>query len=195
MSRWLRIAVATAVAVGIVGLATGCNETKLGDLDEGQTFEMGSLRINVLYDRFLNPSDVEDSGYLQDARLPRDGKEYLGKQDALLPPGGKEYYGVFVLISNQGDHDVPLPLRTGFTITDSTHARYQPVDTRNGFTFPFGQTLGPDEEVPNPDSIAAAGPTQGSLILFLLDQGVNENRPLTLFIRYLGEEADVTLDL
>lgn len=182
MSRWLRIAVATALAVGFVGLGAGCSKpsTDLSDITEGQSFEMGSLRINVLYDRFLNPADVEDSGYVQSAPTP---------------PADSEYYGVFVLMRNEGDHDVPLPLQTGFTITDTTGARYQPVDTQNDFTFPFAQMLSPDDEVPTPSSIASTGPVQGSLVLFLLDEGVNENRPLILSIRYLGEEADVTLDL
>lgn len=182
MSRWLRIAVATALAVGIVGLVAGCgnSSTDFSDISEGQSFEMGPLRMNVLYDRFLNPAEVEDSGYLQDAPAPA---------------AGQAYFGVFVLMRNDGDEDVPLPLQTGFTITDTTEVRYQPVDTQNDFTFPFGQTLSPDLEVPDPDSIAAAGPVQGSLILFLLDEGVNENRPLILSIRYLGQEADVKLDL
>jgi hypothetical protein len=182
MSRWLRIAVATALAVGFVGLGAGCSKPKtdLSSITEGQSFDMGSLRMNVLYDRFLNPADVEDSGYLQGAPPP---------------PINTAYYGVFLLMQNEGDHDVPLPLQTGFTITDTTAARYQPVDTQNNFTFPFGQPLSPDDKVPTPSSIAASGPVEGSLILFLLNEGVSENRPLILSIRYVGEEADVTLDL
>jgi hypothetical protein len=182
MSRWLRIAVATALAVGIVGLTAGCGSgsTDLASITEGQSFDMGSLRMNVLYDRFLNPADVEDSGYLQGAPPP---------------PANTEYFGVFVLMQNEGDHDVPIPLQTDFTIADTTGARYQPVDTQNNFTLPFGQTLSPDDKMPTPSSIAASGPVEGSLILFLLDQDVTENRPLILAIRYLGEEADVTLDL
>ncbi|MFN2613135.1 MAG: hypothetical protein ABR536_07185 [Solirubrobacterales bacterium] len=169
-----------AFAVSLAGVAAGCGKSGLDDIDEGQSFEMSSLRMNVLYDRFLNPAQTEDAGYVSGAPAA---------------PEGKEYFGVFLLITNDGDHEVPLPSASDFSIEDTTKAKYVPADVDNDFTFPYGQTVAEDHQVPDPDSIAAAGPTQGSLVLFLLDQGVTENRPLTLHIRYLGEQADIKLDL
>lgn len=185
MSRWKRIAVAASVAVGVMGLAAGCGKSPdLGDIAEGETFEMHDVRFNVLYDRFLNGQDTEDASYVEG--LPE-------------PPDGKQYFAVFVLLKNLGDADAPAPGMTDFQITDTTSGSsgvvYRPLKSDSAFAFPFGETFGPDEEIPDPDSVAASGPTQGSLLLYLLDTGVSENRPLEMRIRYLGEEAVVKLDL
>jgi hypothetical protein len=180
MSAWLRIAVAAALAVSLAGVTAGCGATSLADVNEGQLFEMHDVRMNVLYDRFLNPGDIEDAAYL------------AGQGP---PPEGKSYFAVFLRLENQGSEDLPLPSQSGFEISDTTGAKYQPLASGSPFAMPFGQSLAPDDVVPVPDSIAAAGPTHGSMVLFLLDQGVTENRPLELQISYLGERAQVKLDL
>ena len=47
-----------------------------------------------------------------------------------------------------------------------------------------------------PDSAAASGPIQGSLILFKLDVDSLQNRPLKLEIEQAGSEtAEIDLDL
>ena len=55
--------------------------------------------------------------------------------------------------------------------------------------------LDSDETIPTPDSVAADGPTQGSMLLFLLSSDVSENRPLDLEIDSQGETAKIKLDL
>jgi hypothetical protein len=181
MSRWLRIALAAVLAAGIIAVA-GCGKTPLDDIVEGQSFEMGELRYNVLYDRFLNPQDIEDGDYVSGQ-----------------PPAGKKYFAVFVLVENNGGDDLTLPERGDFRITDTTitetAAGYEPVESDSLFSFPYGATIGPDDKVPDPDSVAASGPTQGAMVLFLLDDGVTENRPLQLHISNQGEEAQIKLDL
>jgi hypothetical protein len=181
MSRWLRIALAAVLAAGIIAVA-GCGKTPLNDIVEGQSFEMGDLRYNVLYDRFLNPQDIEDADYVSGQ-----------------PPAGKKYFAVFVLVENNGGDDLTLPQRPDFRITDTTitdtAAGYEPVESNSKFSFPYGATIGKDEKVPAPDSVAASGPTQGAMVLFLLDDGVTENRPLQLHISNQGEEAQIKLDL
>lgn len=177
MSRWLRIALAAVLAVGLIA-AVGCGKTPLDDIDEGQSFEMGDLRYNVLYDRFLNPQQVEDGDYV-----------------AEQPPAGQKYFAVFVLVENLGSEDLTLPERSDFKITDTTGASYEPVQSNSLFSFPYGGTIGADGTVPDPESVAASGPTQGAMVLFLLDGGVNENRPLELHISDQGEEAKIKLDL
>jgi hypothetical protein len=181
MSRWMKIALAAALAVSLAGFASACGGSDLGDIDEGQSFEMGDLRYNVFYDRFLNPQQIEDADYVKG--LP-------------APPAGKAYYGVFVLIVNEGDKTVELPQPGDFKMSDTTGAVYTPIDNEGtDFGFPFGSPLEKDSEVPEPESIAAQGPTQGSLLLFLVDQQVTENRPLELEINSQGETANVKLDV
>jgi len=180
MSRWLRISLAAVLAVGLVALATGCNKDSLGDVDEGQSFSMGELRWNVLFDRELNPAQVEDKGYL------------TGQP---APAADQEYFAVFVLVKNQGGDPVDLPARTDFTISDTTGAKYQPLESSSDFNFPYGSSLASDDQIPTPDSVAASGPTQGSMLLFLLNTSVSENRPLDLEIDSQGEKATVALDL
>jgi hypothetical protein len=183
VSRLPRIALALAVAlaVGLLGLA-GCkiNETKLDDNVEGQIFELGELRFNVLFDRFLNEQQVEDGDYLGG----------LGP-----PPDGKVYFGVFVLVKNPGEEDQMLPELSGFKITDTTGAEFTPLPTQSLFEFPYGETISAHSDVPDPDSVPANGPIQGSIVVFELDQAATENRPLEFHIDYAGEEASVELDL
>jgi hypothetical protein len=181
MSRLLRIALAAALATGLIGLA-GCkiNETDLGDIDEGQSFELGELRWNALYDRFINPQQVED-------------RDYVGQLGPA--PASKAYFGVFVVVKNLSGDDQPLPDSDGFKITDTTGAEFSPVTTQGPYEFPYGGTVSGDGTVPDPDSVAANGPVQGSLVLFELDQDVTESRPLEFHITSGGEEAVVKLDL
>ncbi len=50
--------------------------------------------------------------------------------------------------------------------------------------------------IPAPDTVAAAGPTQGALILFLVDDDVSEERPLELEIESAaGGEGLIELDI
>jgi hypothetical protein len=193
MSRWPRIALAAVLAVGLVAATAGCGgSSSLSSIDEGQSFDLGGLRWNVLYDRFLNPHQVEDAAYL--TGQPEAGPNQI-------------YFGEFVLVKNDGSDPKPLPGRNDFRITDTTITDvakgYQPLESNSLFSFPFGGTIAGDSTVPDPDSVAAQGPTQGVMLLFLLDRGVTENRPLELHIcsddsttdKCQGEEATIQLDL
>src|SRR5262245_35138532 len=111
MSRWSRIALAALLAAGIIAVTSGCGGSdSIDDIDEGQSFSMGDLRWNVLYDRILNPAQVEDKDYL------------VGQPD---PGPDQEYFAVFVLVENQGDDPLQLPQRVDFQITDTTGAAYE----------------------------------------------------------------------
>jgi len=177
----MKIALAAALATGLIGL-TGCKIHKddISGLEEGESFELGELRWNVLYDRFLNNQQVEDANYTGN----------LGP-----PAPGTQYFGVFVLIDNKTEDAQPLPDISSFKITDSTGADYAPIPTHGAFEFPYGGTIEPHSQLPDPDSTAANGPVQGSLLLFDLSQDVTENRPLQLHIQSAGDEAVIKLDL
>lgn len=178
--RWRYVGLVAVFAVLSVVAGAACGETDLDELVEGETFEMGELRYNVLFTRTLNPSDIEDTGYVE-GQPP--------------PPAGKEYLGVFLLIDNQSEEEFELPKESDFEITDTAGTKYEPIEAESAFAFPFGGIVEGDSQIPHPDSSAAGGPTQGALILFLVDDAVSENRPLELDIHSQGEEAVVELDI
>ncbi len=91
------------------------------------------------------------------------------------------YLGVFLQIKNEGEEaDAERPeLRRG----RRQPSRLRAVETsRREFTLDVGATVPPEGVIPEPDTVAAAGPTQGALILFLVDDDVSEERPLELEI-------------
>jgi hypothetical protein len=166
-------------ALTVVGAACG-SEEDLSDIAEGEAFDLGDLRTNVLFTRFLNANDVEDRDYL------------TGEPPA---PPGKLYLGVFVSMENEGDDDATVPESSGFELTDTTDAKFTPIASESLYSMPFGETLEPGEEIPTPDSVAAAGPLKGAMIMFLVDAGVTENRPLELHITSGDEKATVGVDI
>ena len=174
------LALALALALALLGVA-GCGNDLGKEADEGVPIKLGDLQINVQETRFLNPSQPDDSQYLAGQQLP--------------PPAGKSYLGVFLTIHNEGDSPVRLPTYAETSIVDTTGAAYQAVPSSNAFAAPLGTELAGGGDVPAPDTAAANGPTQGAIVLFLVDQSVNENRPLKLEIEYEGETGDITLDI
>ena len=180
MRRGNKGALALAVALALLGVA-GCGEDLSKEAEEGVPIKLGDLEFNVQETRFLNPSQPDDS-------------EYLSGQ-TLQPPPGESYLGVFLTIHNAGDDTVKLPTYAETSIVDTTGAAYEAIPSSTDFAAPLGTELGGGEDVPAPDTAAANGPTQGAIVLFLVDTGINENRPLELEIEYEGETGAITLDI
>jgi hypothetical protein len=157
---------------------TACGEEETHEVVEGEPVELGPLEYNVLFSRFLNPNDVEDSSYLE-GQPP--------------PPPGSIYFGVFAEVENHGEEPVPIP--ETFTIVDADENEFEAIDSESPYALPLGSELAPDAELPVPDSVPAEGPIEGSLLLFEITTSSTENRPLTLIIE--GEEgpAEVEIDL
>ena len=170
---------ALALALFSLGV-TACgytNESK--DVVEGESVNLGDLRFNVIFSRYLNPNDSEDSAYL------------VGQPP---PPNGETYFGVFLLVQNEANESLPLPSTA--SITDADHQTYELLPSESLYSFPFGGEVEEQEQIPVLDSTPQQGPIEGSLALFLLPEAASENRPLTLHIPGgEGEEAEVTLDL
>jgi hypothetical protein len=148
------------------------------DVVEGEPVELGELQYNVVFSRFLNPHDNEDSAYL------------VGQPDV---PAGSAYFGVFLEVQNKSDE--PQTLAGSFTITDADRQTFDAIPSESLYALPFGGEVESQEQVPILDSTPQQGPIEGSLILFELPATASENRPLTLSIPGPDGPAAVTLDL
>jgi hypothetical protein len=174
------LVLALVAALGVV--AAGCGEEETSEVVEGEPLELGELAINVQLTRFLNPNDREDGEYLEGQRIP--------------PPEGRDYLAVFMEIENESDEEQRIPAADEIEVIDTTGATYEPLPSDTVFALDLGATLGPHEELPLEDTAAQSGPTQGSIVLFLVNQDVAENRPLELeFLEGDQVEAKVELDI
>jgi hypothetical protein len=174
------LAVIFALVLAALGVA-GCGSDLAKEADEGVPIQLGDLKFNVQETRSLNPSQADDKEYLEGQQVP--------------PPHGKFYLGVFLTIQNTGDNPVRVPANAEMSVVDTTGAAYQAIPSHTDFAAPLGSTLAPGGDIPAPGTAAANGPTQGALVLFLVDESLNENRPPKLEIEFQGETGDITLDL
>jgi hypothetical protein len=145
---------------------------------EGEVVKLGELKYQVVFSRFLNPNDTEDSAYL------------VGQPP---PPKGSNYFGVFLEVKNNSEDTQKLA--SSFTITDAGEQTFEAIPSESLYAFPFGGKVESQEPIPAPDSTPQQGPIEGSLVLFQLPGEASENRPLTLHIASPEGPAEVTLDL
>jgi hypothetical protein len=169
-----------ALLLGLVALTvSACGySSDSKDVVEGEVVELGDLKYQVVFSRFLNPSDNEDSAYL------------VG-QPAL--PKGSSYFGVFVEVQNKSEDTQQLA--ESFKIEDADEETFEAIPSESLYAFPFGGEVESQEPIPAPDSAPQQGPIEGSLVLFELPSVASENRPLTLFIAGPDGPAEVKLDL
>lgn len=179
-------ALLAALALAACGGA-GKNPTTNGD-SEGAYVQAGPLVYQVEMSRELNPSNVEDRGYL--AGLP---------SSAAQPAAGEEWFGVWLRVQNPTDRVHPRASR--FQIVDTLGNAYAPIPlpASNPSAYAAGNvaTKNGQPVYPNPDSVAGSGPINGSMLLFKLSSSVYANRPLELQITPPdgGAPSTVTLDL
>jgi hypothetical protein len=167
----------------------GCgNKTELTTVaeTEGIYVDVGGLTYQVQLSRFLNPGDVEDKEYLH------------GLPEGISPqlPGDETWFGVWMRVKNYSEE--ALKPTNEFIITDTEENEFRPVpldSSANPFVYePI--LLQHAQVLPTPDSAAASGPIQGSLILFRLKTDSLQNRPLKLSIEENGTEpGEIDLDL
>jgi len=175
--------------VFVAALVAGCGN-KVAVITQAETegvyVDVAGLTYQVQLSRFLNPGDIEDRQYL--AGLPE------GVPAAL--PGDEIWFGVWMRVKNYSDASL-TPTNT-FVIADTEGKEYRPVPldpATNPFVY-VPHVLHHSQVLPAPNSAAASGPIQGSLILFRLKTDSLQNRPLRLHIEQgEGEEAEVDLDL
>jgi hypothetical protein len=175
----LSLVAALALAALAVGVSACGYSSNSRNISEGESVKLGDLRFSVVFSRYLNPSDNEDSAYL------------VGQPP---PPDGSTYFGVFFQVHNESNSAQILPKT--FTITDATNRTYHVLPSESLYAFPFGGEIESQEQIPVLDSTAQQGPIEGSLAIFLLPAEASSNRPLTLHLTSSGNEtANILLDL
>ena len=162
-----------------VGLAACGYSSDSKDVVEGEPVELGELKFNVTFSRYLNPADNEDSSYL------------VGQA---APPPGYTYFGVFFEVQNESEESQTLP--STLTIADAGDQTFDVLPSESLYALELGGEVEPEEQVPVLDSTAQQGPIEGSVAIFLLPASASDSRPLTMHIPGAdGENAEVTLDL
>jgi hypothetical protein len=132
--------------------------------------DVGPLSYEVQLSRQLSPTDSEDSTYLQG----------LGAQESKLEPG-QEWFAVFLQVYNKGSE--PLEAANDITIADTQGNTYSPIVPAQTNQFAYrGGTVPGKGQIPEPDTTADSGPTQGALLLFKIQVVSLDNRPLELKI-------------
>jgi hypothetical protein len=166
---------AAALTLGL--LAAGCGEEESLDVIEGEPLELGDLSYNVSISRFLNPADLEDRAYL------------VGQPPL---PDDKQWFGVFMEIENDGDAQT---ISDDFAIRDTEDNEFRPVPSRSLFALELGAEIPHDGQLPEPETTAANGVIEGSMILFLIDNDATDNRPLVLYVGSPDGVGEVELDV
>lgn len=172
----IAFAISLLALVALAGCGSSSEET---NVNEGEPLELGDLSFNVQITRYLNPFSPEDSQYLAGAPEPK---------------GGEQYLAVFMQVANDGSEPnvVPPP----FQVVDTRGNVYEQVKgLDNPFSLISGTPIEPDQSVPGLETAARNGPIQGSMILFLLPEAANENRPLQLIVPGPDESGKIELDL
>ncbi len=161
-----------------VGVAACGYESDSKHTEEGMSLQLGELKYNVTFSRYLNLNDTEDEAYL------------VGQEEA---PKGESYFGVFFEIQNESDEPQTLP--STLTITDAEDNEYEVLPSESLYALQFDGTVEAQEQIPVLDSPAQQGPIEGSVAIFLLPESASDARPLTLHIEGADEKGSVTLDL
>ncbi len=170
---------AALALAALVGGVSACGyESHETDVAEGEPVKLGDVTYNVIFSRYLNRNDTEDSAYL------------VGQP---APPPGSAYFGVFFQVENEAD--TPQPLPESLTITDADHQKFESIPSKSLYALHLGSDIDAEDVLPALDSTPQQGAIEGSLVLFLLPDSASENRPLILEIPGQDENAEVTLDL
>ena len=169
-------------------LAAGCgnkHETITQGETEGIYLDVGELKYQVQISRYLNAADVEDEAYLKG--LPLNTEQ---------PAADETWFGVFVRVQNETRGDAPAGAHD-FEIHDTQENVYRPIplDTEvNVFAYK-ADPIPPKSLIPAPDSAAAEGVIQGSLLLFKVTNESLQNRPLEFVIKAGAGGGEATVDL
>ena len=173
------------LACGLVAAGCGNKEETITQGDtEGIYIDIDEMKYQVQISRYMNENDIEDRDYLKG--LPVNTEQ----------PGGDEtWFGVFLRVQNETDEE-RAPANE-FEIVDTQENVYRPIPldpTVNGFAYD-PQPIPPHSVIPAPDSAAAHGVIQGSLLLFKVKTDSLQNRPLEFRLKRRGVDETGVVDL
>lgn len=176
MARLSLLVALLALAVGLSACSDDSHTrvttgTYAGESGQNAPYlNVGPLIYEVQLSRELNPRDTEDASYL-----------------AGLTPAqrrlnqGEEWFGVFLQVYNESS--APHPAATNLTISDTQNNVYTPIVPAFTNEFAYrGGLLGAKARIPELNTVAANGPTQGALLLYKIKVVSLDNRPLELKI-------------
>jgi hypothetical protein len=180
---------AGAIALGACGESESKVTTGTYAGESGQNapyLNVGPLVYQVQLSRQLNPSNSEDAAYLAG----------LTPAERKLEPG-QEFFGVFMQVWNHTSH--PQTAADGITIYDTQGNVYSALTPgpANEFAYRAG-TIRAEGMIPEPDTTAASGHTQGALLLYKINVVSLDNRPIKVKIanpEKLTEVATAELDV
>jgi hypothetical protein len=137
MTRPRRVLLPLLAALTLAAGLSACGYTSESkEVKEGEPVKLGDVKYNVVFSRYLNPHDNEDSAYL------------VGQPEA---PPGSSYFGVFLEVQNESNEPHRLP--EGFTIEDSDEGGpYKALPTESLYAFPLGGEVEAQEQIPVLDS-------------------------------------------
>jgi hypothetical protein len=169
----LAVALLAALVLGACGdshtkVTTG---TYAGESGQNAPYlDVGPLIYEVQLSRQLNPSNSEDSAYL----------EGLSASERTLG-AGQEWFAVFVQVYNNSSR--ALTSASELKIHDTQGNTYVPLVPNQTNAFVYRPTAVPAKgQLPLPDTVAGVGPTQGALLLYKIHSASLDNRPLELTI-------------
>jgi hypothetical protein len=171
--------------LALAGGLSACNKQKIVTeaSTEGTFINVGPLDYQVQISRQLNPADPEDHDYVQ------------GLAAGTTQPTAQEtWFAVFLRVENNGSHAAPSS--DDFDIEDTEGVTYRPliVSTANPFAY-HAVTIPAHSAIPAPETAAANGPIQGTMLLFKIKLTSLQNRPLQLHVRSASGPQEGTVDL
>ena len=168
-------------------LGAGCgnkHETVTQGDTEGIYLDVNHLKYQVQISRYINASDIEDREYLDG--LPPNTEQ---------PAADESWFGVFLRVQNTTDEEIAPA--NDFEIVDTQENVYRPIPldpAENPFAY-RPEPVPPHSVLPPPDSAAAHGVIQGSLLLFKLKNEAFQFRPLELRLRRGNSPETAVVDL
>jgi hypothetical protein len=173
------------LATGLVAAGCGNKEETITQGDtEGIYLDVDELKYQVQISRYLNANDIEDREYL--VGLPANAEQ---------PKEDETWFAVFLRVQNEtGEEKLPA---NDFQIIDTQEKVYTPVplDTETNAYAYSAEPIPPHSVIPAPDSTAAHGVIQGSLLLFKVTNESLQNRPLEFRFKRGGRPGEAVVDL
>jgi len=131
---------------------------------------VGPLIYQVQLSRQLNPYDTEDASYL---------RGLSAAQRKLVP--GQQWFAVFMQVYNNTTS--PHPAAGDITIFDTEGTTYQPITPSGVNEFAYRPVMVPPKgRLPEPNTVAANGTTQGAVLLYKINVSSLDNRPIQVKI-------------